>query len=143
MKSGDTHFSRLYGVNGLTILHEAPRFDVCICFPHDIMHVIFEGVLPRHLKLLLRHCIFEKHFFTLQQLNQQVAHFDYGYTEKVNKPRSLDRDHLISEDKKIVQSGKHNLTELVHFIAHDLYSITNVVVWTVASANGGQICAIR
>ena len=85
-------------MNGLSILHEAPGFDVCSCFPHDIMHIIFEGVLPRHIKALVRYCISQKRFFTLQQLNTQISIFKYGYSEKMNKPRPIDRDHLTAED---------------------------------------------
>ena len=38
--------SRDYGVNRLGVLDEVPSFDLCKCLPHDIMHVILEGVLP-------------------------------------------------------------------------------------------------
>ncbi len=71
------------------------------------MHIIFEGVLPRDIKALMHYCICEKHYFTLQVLNKQISNLAYGYSEKVNKPRPLDRDHLTAADKKIVQSGKY------------------------------------
>ena len=69
------------------------------------MHVIFEGILPQHIQFLLQNLIFIKHYFTLQQLNQQITHFHYGYSEEVNKPRLLDRDRIHSTDQKLVQSG--------------------------------------
>ena len=47
-----------YGVNRLSVLDEAPYFD---CMPHDIMHVILEGILPINCKLLLVHCISDDH----------------------------------------------------------------------------------
>ena len=73
--------------------------------PHDIMHVILEGVLPRHSKFLLRHCVFEEHFMTLKEVNRLIAEFEYGYSERKNLPRPLDNDHLRSADSKLSQSG--------------------------------------
>lgn len=98
-------FSVEYGVNRLSLLNEVPNFDLCKCLPHDIMYVIFEGILPRHIQFLLQNLIFVKHYFTLQQLNQQIKHFHYGYSEEVNKPRLLDRDRIHSTDQTLVQSG--------------------------------------
>ena len=69
------------------------------------MHVVFEGVLPHHLKFLLKYCVVDQGFFTLQYLNTEMSTFSYGYTEAANAPRSLDRDRIISRDQKIVQSG--------------------------------------
>lgn len=93
-------------MNRLSLLNEIPKFDLCQCLPHDIMHVILEGVLPRHIQFLLHNMIFVQHYFTLQQVNQQISNFPYGYSEEVNKPRILDRDRIYCMDQKIVQSGK-------------------------------------
>ena len=103
--SGEPSFSKEYGVNRLSILNEVPQFDLCLCIPHDIMHVILEGVLPRHCKTLLHHYIIDQHLFTVKQLNKQIEEFAYGYSEKVNAPRPLDRERLTSGDYKLVQSG--------------------------------------
>ncbi len=67
----DESFSQDCGVNRLTILNDVPLFDVCQCMPHDIMHVLLEGALPLHCKLVLRHCIVDKKYFTLEYLNRQ------------------------------------------------------------------------
>ena len=32
-------------MNRLSILNEVPQFDLCVCIPHVIMHVLL-GVLP-------------------------------------------------------------------------------------------------
>ena len=97
--------SRDYGVNRLSILDKAPHFDLCKCMPHDIMHVILEGVLPLHCKLLLVHCMFEEHYFSLKTVNRLISEFSYGYSESKNVPRPLDNDHLRSSDGKLSQSG--------------------------------------
>ncbi len=73
--------------------------------PHDIMHVIFEGVLHRHFKFMLASFIWKEHYFTLQMVNKLILEFEYGYTEGVNVPRPLNSDHLMSPDGKVSQSG--------------------------------------
>lgn len=50
------------------------------------MHVIFEGVLNRETCLLILAFINDKNYFTLSFLNERIANFPYGRTEKRNKP---------------------------------------------------------
>lgn len=78
--------------------------------PHDIMHVLLEGVLPRHVKIILKHYIIDQHLFTIQYINRQIAEFAYGYSERATAPRAIDRDRLTSEDNKLVQSGMAEIT---------------------------------
>ena len=42
-----------YGVNRLSLLDSLPYFSG---MPHDIMHDLFEGVIPYELKLLIDYC---------------------------------------------------------------------------------------
>lgn len=85
-----TEFSKEYGVNRLSILDQVPFFDVCQCLPHDVMHIILKGVLPRNVRLLLNHCINEEQYFTVNLFNQCVATFFYGYSEQSNAPSQID-----------------------------------------------------
>ena len=62
------HYSTNYGINHSSVLEEVPGFSVVTSMPHDIMHDLFEGIVPLELKLLLSHCISCK-YFTLQELN--------------------------------------------------------------------------
>ena len=39
-------------------------FDVTTCLPFDIMHKIYEGIVPRHLNLLLHYVLDEKENLT-------------------------------------------------------------------------------
>lgn len=48
--------------------------------PHDAMHDILEGVAPLEVKLLLRKCIADG-LLSLEELNDRLLHFNYGYTE--------------------------------------------------------------
>ena len=54
------HYSTTFGINRLSILEEVPGFSVITGLPHDIMHDLFEGVVPYELKLLLVHCVDSK-----------------------------------------------------------------------------------
>lgn len=74
--------STIYGINGLSILQSIRYFDVCKCFPEDIMHILFEGVVPYQVKLILKYLINERRCFTVKQLNELLASFDYGYTNR-------------------------------------------------------------
>ena len=49
------HYSTTYGVNRLSILEEVPGFSVVTALLHDIMHDLYEGILPVEVK----------HFFAL------------------------------------------------------------------------------
>lgn len=101
-------FSTLYGVNRLSILDEVPHFDLSLCLPHDIMHVILEGALSRNCKLLLHHCIIDEKYFTLNNLNKIFQDMEYGEHEKSNAPRPIDRDRLTASGDKLGQSGLYS-----------------------------------
>ena len=46
-----------YGINRRSRLVDVPAFDLIKQTPQDIMHVIFEGVAPMEVKLVLKHLI--------------------------------------------------------------------------------------
>lgn len=100
------HYSKKYGINRLSILDTLPYFDVTACLPHDIMHVILEGVLPRNIRLLLYHCIVEEKYFSVSHFNKILLSFKYGKHEKVNAPRPIERDRITGDSDKLGQSGK-------------------------------------
>ena len=49
-----------YGINRASPLLQLPGFDITTCLPFDIMHTIYEGIVPRHLNLLLHYVLDEK-----------------------------------------------------------------------------------
>lgn len=94
-----------YGINRLSVLDTLPYFDLTVCLPHDIMHVILEGALPRNCRLLLYHCVVEEKYFSITHLNKIISHFNYGEHEKYNRPRPIDRDRVTGGSDKLGQSG--------------------------------------
>ena len=66
-------------------------FSVASSLPHDIMHDLFEGVVPCEIKLLLVHLINSK-CLTISVFNERLHLFDFGYTEISDKPSELDEN---------------------------------------------------
>ena len=66
-----------------------PNFSVVRGMPHDIMHDLYEGVVPHELILLLQHCIIEESLFDLGLLNERLLSLDYGYNECGDKPATI------------------------------------------------------
>ena len=40
------NLSATYDIKDLSVLNSVAHFDVCECFPEDIMHILFEGIVP-------------------------------------------------------------------------------------------------
>ena len=96
--------SKESGINGNSCFSSIRHFDVTKCFPHGIMHVLFEGIYPREIRLLLIHCITEMKYFSLEDLNSRILSFDYGYISQKSQPTPLHPDVLKTE-KRINQQG--------------------------------------
>ena len=104
-----SHYSTTYGVNFMSKLEEVPGYSVINGLPHDIMHDLYEGVVPYELKLLLRHCISNK-YFTLDELNGRIE--QYGFD--CNEPRLLDPSIIRNTDAKIRQSASQMMSLSQH-----------------------------
>lgn len=99
--------STTYGITRRSILTSVDYFDVCRCLPEDIMHVLFEGVVPYEMKLLLKLLIDQRRIFTLKDLNQRIESFDLGYMNVKSKSSPISRDTINGlGDAKLKQSGK-------------------------------------
>lgn len=77
-----------YGINRQPALDSVPCFSVVEGLLHDIMHDLFEGVVPYELKLLLSHFI-TKSYINIATLNHRLCSFDFGYTEIKDKPAPI------------------------------------------------------
>jgi len=98
--------STTYGVNGLSVMNWVDNFDVCQCFPEDIMHILFGGVVPCETKRFLKVLIDEKRSLTLKELTHRMESFNYGYLHNKDKPTPIARETLNAlEDAKLKQSG--------------------------------------
>ena len=104
------HFSTTYGINFLSVLEEVPGFSVINGLPHDIMHDLYEGVVPFELKLLLQHCVSRK-YFTIDELNSRMDSFGFAR----NEPRHIDPLVTRVGDTKIRKSASQMMTLSQHF----------------------------
>lgn len=98
--------STTYGINGRSVLSSMTHFDVCQCFPEDIMHILFEGIVPYETKLFLKYNIDERRCITVRRLNQLIESFDFGYMNRKDQPSPIVRESLnATHDAKLKQSG--------------------------------------
>lgn len=130
-----TFFSKNYGVNRRSELLNAPFFDVCQQLPQDIMHVFLEGVVPYEIKLLLQLYIEHGHF-TMEELNNQIKHFPYGYTDIKDKPlpiRMQDLDLDSSSNLGQTATKMWLLARILPLLLIDLVD-TNSSHWTLLTS---------
>lgn len=85
-----------YGINRRSYLESLPHFSVITGMPHDIMHDLFEGVIPYELKLLIKYCTSQA-YFQLATLNQRLRAFSYGYTEVSDKPAPIESEEKLRQ----------------------------------------------
>lgn len=83
-----THF----GVTGECALSKAlQHFHPITGFPPDILHDLFEGIVPVELALCIREMIGRK-FFTLEYLNTQIRTFPYQHSDRLDKPQVIPKN---------------------------------------------------
>lgn len=74
--------------------------------PHDLMHDLLEGLVPLEVKHLLS-CYVSTHTFTLQEFNDRLLKFNFGYSEK-DKPNPI-LSATLKPDKTIRASASQML----------------------------------
>ena len=82
--------------------------------PHDAMHDILEGIAPCEIKLVLSHCI-AGHPFTLDEFNDRLLNFNYGYSECDKQVPILSR--TLHSDKSLRSSASQMLLLISHFLS--------------------------
>lgn len=99
--------------------------------PQDVMHIIFEGVLPYETKLLLFTFIYDKKLFALKDLNDRIASFVYGRSEARNKPpKAFEEAHIKGPKKKLPLSG---------MCTHDLRYFNYTLVCSLSNVDIGNL----
>ena len=73
-------------------------FSPVTAFPVDIMHHCLEGVLLQFLHSLFRH-LQNNEICSFALINQRLKNFKFGATDKINKPRPLPGNIILSSDK--------------------------------------------
>lgn len=79
------------GVKKTCLLNTLQFFHTCDNYAVDIMHDLLEGVVQYELKLVFQYLVNQK-LLSLETLSQRIQSFNYGYTERKNRPSSLKMD---------------------------------------------------
>lgn len=99
----DPESTSVYGVKKNSALNSSKFFHAVDGLPSDIMHDILEGLLPLHVKVMLRKFIMVEQFFTLKQLNDSLSSFSVGVCDIRNKPSLI--KNVTLGDYHLRQSG--------------------------------------
>ncbi|PIK38618.1 hypothetical protein BSL78_24528, partial [Apostichopus japonicus] len=95
------------GVKRGSILNTCASFHILRNFSLDVMHDLLEGVVQFEMKLVLSYLISDREspLMTLDLLNKEITSYDYGSTEKSNKPSPIKlHSHGNSIGQKAMQS---------------------------------------
>jgi hypothetical protein len=85
----DASQSHCFGVKRACPLTEKLKhFDVLCGYPPDLMHDLFEGIVPLEIALCLNALIKDK-YFTLDELNASIKEYPYKWTDKTNAPQPI------------------------------------------------------
>lgn len=109
------------GVAEYSLFNEIPLFHVTDSSAEDSTHIIDEGILHYCLLLSLHYFIYDRKYFTLQELNKRIKLFDYCEDEKQNIPMLILEKTLKEKDKlKMTASEMANFAHNLIFIIGDL-----------------------
>ncbi|PIK52380.1 hypothetical protein BSL78_10692 [Apostichopus japonicus] len=81
------------GLSRSSVLNELPYYHVLENASVDVMHDIFEGIAPLEVKLILKQLI-DNGSFTLEEINERISSFSYGFTDKRNQPTLIHQNSL-------------------------------------------------
>ena len=85
----DEAMNNCYGVKRDCVLtKKLSNFHVLTGYPPDVLHDIFEGIVPVELARCLR-VLISKNYFTLDELNDVIKHFPYKWADKRNSPQLI------------------------------------------------------
>lgn len=101
-----------YGVNYRSPLNDLAHFHVANSqLPQDIMHILFEGVVPYELGLLLKEFICRQHYFSEELLNERIDCFNYTSDEKRDKPTKINIAASLRQSGKSISNSLYNHIE--------------------------------
>ena len=91
------------GIKRETVLSLLPYYHPACNDSVDIMHDLFEGVLPFETKLPLYHLIYEIKCIPLLDLNDRIKAGDYGKSNSKSRPSTISESHFKRADSALGQ----------------------------------------
>lgn len=120
VKSAQENGTSCFGVKRACIFTEhLTHFHVTRGYPPDIVHDLFEGIVPHELALCLQ-LLISKKYFSLDSLNTLIQKFPYKWSDKTNRPHSIPRTYA---SKKTIGGNAHEnwaLLRLLPFMVGEL-----------------------
>lgn len=104
------------GIKSSCLLNSLKYFHIAENVTVDVMHDLLEGIVPFELKLIISSFIFDKKYFTLGIFNSRLASYDYGYTDRSNKPTALSEAELRDEHETSLNQKASQLMCLVKIL---------------------------
>lgn len=72
------------------------HFHTVTGFPPDVLHDLFEGIVPMELALCIGEMIRCK-YFSLEYLNNRIMSFPCKYTDKDDKPHKISQTFTVKK----------------------------------------------
>jgi len=116
LTSGHISFTSC-GIKRTSVLSQLAYYHPALNDSADIMHDLFEGVIPCETKLFIHHVLYEikPTIISLAELNRRNMAADYGKCNSRSKPSALTEAHMKSSDKSMCQRSSQ-MTTLFYFL---------------------------
>jgi len=88
-----TNNETLTGIKERSILNNLVNFHVIVNTALDSMHDLAKGICHYDMCYIIKHCV-KCDYFTLDQLNNRIFVFNYGFIGKSYKPSFILQKHL-------------------------------------------------
>lgn len=96
-----------FAVKGPCVLTQSlSHFNVISSYPPDIVHDLFEGIVPVELALCIV-VFLSKKFFTLDHINNLITSFPYKWGDKTNRPHLLPKTLLQKKKTQTIGGNAH------------------------------------
>lgn len=81
------HLVKEYGVKGPCVLsNNLEHFHTISGFPPEIMHNLWEGIIPVEMSVCINDLISQK-YITLESVNKVIKDFPYQFTDRTDQPQ--------------------------------------------------------
>ena len=80
----DSSLSSVYGIASDCPLNQLSEFSAVNCFPPDLMHDCYEGIIPNFMQFLFRSLADGR---LIRDINARINEFQFGVTDVKNKPK--------------------------------------------------------
>lgn len=108
-----TNLTNFFGVKrSCPLTEKLEHFHFVSGYPPDVLHDLFEGIIPRELALCFQVFI-KKKYFSLNELNTLITQFPYKGTDQTNSPHAVPQNFI---DRRTIRGNVHENWALIRFL---------------------------